>query len=221
MKPKDLYIPIGQEVIIKDKMIFVPQRGEIAPFSFPAWSSSDLFENENPITIEYCSGNGFWILEKAKQHPNRNFIAVERQFLRARKIWAKTHNYGLSNVVVAWAEGMLFTSLCIQDASIEEVYVNFPDPWPKRRHAKNRIIKQPFIREMERIVRTGAHITLVTDDETYSAIMIQEMEQSKPFVSELPPPYYIEPPADYGTSFFDDLFRKKGKQIRFHRYIKK
>lgn len=224
-KAKDLRIPFKEgkrEPLYFEGLIAVPDRSDLHAFVFPGWET--LFGNNNPVVIEYCSGNGSWIEEKARTHPHLNFLACEKRLDRAKKIWAKVKNMkddGLTNLVVAYAEGLLFTKSYIPSASITTVYVNFPDPWPKRRQHKNRIINSVFIEEMARILTPGGTVILVTDDPDYSEWMIQHLQQSPHFAPCFTSPYYIPPPKDYGSSFFDELFRGQMKPIRYHEFKKR
>lgn len=218
---KDFKIPYiwkERHVVIENRVWFVPVRPVKNEFVFTDWQSSSLFATPQPVCIEYCSGNGSWIVEKAKQMPHKNWLAVEKRFDRARKIWVKATNAGLTNLAVALAEGVDLTKQFIPSKSVSEVFVNFPDPWPKRRHEKHRIICPEFVFQLSRISTDCGTITLVTDDEEYSKIMIEEMQQCGLFYSDYPAPYYITAPSDYGTSFFDTLFRDQQKTIRMHRF---
>ena len=222
-KPQDLKLPFAfekRQAIIFDRLWYVPAKVDSPNFSFPGFGDSTLFGNDQPLFIEYCSGNGSWILEKAKLNPTNNYLAVEMSFERARKIWAKIHNMKLTNLVVAWAEGLELTQKYIPHSCVSGIYINFPDPWPKRRHAKYRIINQPFLQEMHRILKPESCITTVTDHEDYSKIMIKEFISHKGFQSLIEAPYFEEPKPDYGSSFFEELFKSKGKTIRLHSFAK-
>ena len=247
---------------------------DFSAFHFPGWKHELLFSAPRPIHIEYCSGNGAWIAEKAKKHPEINWLAVEKRFDRTRKIWSKIKNNGLSNLVAAFAEGMSLSSNYLPSSSVAAIYVNFPDPWPKQRHAKHRIISPFFFHEASRVLEPGGRLIFVTDDEPYSTLFLQlassqtdpvlipenscHLDASKPrdsidrkraeysnidpfsivesrelsrgpsgtnlrelaLVQTLPPPGYAAPPDDYGTSFFDSLFRNQGKPIYYHELVK-
>jgi tRNA (guanine-N7-)-methyltransferase len=222
MKAEDLKIPFTYEErrpIIMNRLWYVPERVALDDFRFPGWNSPDLFGNALPIHIEYCSGNGAWIIEKALQQPEVNFVAVELRFDRARKIWVKLHNMGIKNLIFAWAEGYLLTKTFIPDNSVELISINFPDPWPKRRHARHRLIQKPFLEEMARILRQNATLTFVTDDPDYSEQTTCEFQSVPSFKNAFQTPF-IEPDFNYGSSFFDELWRSKGKTIRLHRFIK-
>lgn len=224
MKPEDLKAPFAwnaRKVLIEDRIFYVPTRCETyADFSFPGWSDSTLFGNSNPVAIEFCSGNGAWIAEKAIENPHLNWVAVEKKFMRVRKIWSKIQNLQLKNLIVICGEAYGAVRRYIPDNSFAAAYINFPDPWPKKRHAKNRLIRPQFVHEIARTLQMGTTFTLVTDDPDYSTRMIEEMGNHTSFASLHPAPYYITEISGYGSSYFDALWRGKGKTIHFHQYAK-
>lgn len=223
VKATELRIPFTwqkRHVTIKDRVWYVPPRVPEDPFVFPGWDHSELFAKAQPVRIEYCSGNGSWIIDQAKKDPHSNWLAVEKQFCRARLIWAKAKNLQLTNLAVALAEGQELTARFIPTNTVDEIFVNFPDPWPKRRHGKHRIIKEPFIIELARIIKPNGTATLVTDDADYSQIMIDEMRANPHFISLFAAPYYVEASSEYGTSFFDSLFRSLDKTIHLHKFVR-
>ena len=104
MKAKDLKPPFdwnSRRVLIHDRIWYSPLRHENEEeFSFPGWNSPELFENDNPVHVEYCSGNGAWIVDKAVNFPEVNWVAVEMKFPRVSKIWAKIKTLNLKNLIV-------------------------------------------------------------------------------------------------------------------------
>lgn len=226
MKAEDLPYPFvrGAEphVVVGDRLWAVPEMGtKDAAFAFPGWNASALFGNDNPVHVEYCSGNGAWIAARAKSDPSVNWVGVEIKFGRVRKIWSKIKNYFLPNLVVLFGEGLQSTRDYIPSGTVDAAYVNFPDPWPKRRHAKNRLIEPVFVAEVVRTLKAGGLFILVTDDEGYSQEMIRVLGANPLLESCYPEPYYITGMEGYGASYFDSLWREKGKTIRFHRFRKK
>jgi len=221
VKAKDFRIPFTWEnrhIVIHDGVWFMPPVLPDDPFVFTSWDM--LFTKKQPVKVEYCSGNGTWIVEKAKTDPHSNWLAVEKQFERARLIWARAKNEGLTNFAIAFAEGVELTKRFFPTASVDEIFVNFPDPWPKRRHAKHRLIRPEFVQELTRIIPSKGIATLVTDNEEYSAIMIKDMLANPLFSSENGAPHFVVASDSYGTSFFDSLFRKQAKTIRLHRFVR-
>ncbi|MBP9842063.1 MAG: tRNA (guanosine(46)-N7)-methyltransferase TrmB [Simkaniaceae bacterium] len=203
MKPKDLKFPHSWEErrpCLMEGILFVPKH-----FEHEMWTGPSFTGN-----IEFCSGNGEWIISKASQHPEVQWIAVEMDFHRARKIYSKRMNLGLNNLLVVCGMAQPFVQYYLQEGSIDRIYINFPDPWPKARHAKHRIVQAPFTAEMKRILKKEGTATLVTDDPTYHEQMKEEMGR-----------YFIQKPwegEDYGTSWFERLWREKGREIHYLRY---
>jgi tRNA (guanine-N7-)-methyltransferase len=224
MKPCNLKSPFtweSRQIVIEDRVWYVPpQADNIGQFCFPGWNDTNLFSNEQPISIEFCSGNGLWIAEKAKRHQDQNWVGVERKFERVRKIWSKIKNLELPNLLAICGEGYFITKHFFLSESISNVYINFPDPWPKTRHAKHRIVQTPFLFEILRILKPGGVITLVTDDELYSKQMIDLNLQVTGFKSLYAAPYYTLELPNYGNSYFEDLWREKGKKIFYHQFQK-
>lgn len=222
VRPSDLKSPFKQlsKTALCERILYVPTRiSEPDSYVFPGWNNEDVFNNGHPIKIEYCSGNGAWITEKAKLEPFCNWVAVEKKWMRVKKIWSKMKNMQLSLLIVC-GEGYKTTRQYFPSNSVDEIYINFPDPWPKKRHFKNRLIQQPFLQEMERILKKGGKWIFVTDDVEYSEWMLKETKEHAAFASVFPDPYFVSEWPDYGNSYFEDLWREKGRIIRYHQFIK-
>jgi tRNA (guanine-N7-)-methyltransferase len=225
MKPKNLKCPFvwkDRRPLIESRILYVPSHYDLhQEWVFPGWDSPEIFGRSGPIEIEYCTGNGDWIIERALAHPDRNWIAVERQFERVRKIWSKMHNFSLSNLFIVCGEAQTFTCFYVPDQSFNAVYINFPDPWPKARHAKKRLLQEPFIREMGRVSVPEATMTIVTDHSSSASQICQTMAKNRNWDSYFPSPYFVTEWKDYGTSYFDSLWREKGLTIHYMRYVLK
>lgn len=225
MKPEDLKSPFSfeeRQILIKDKIWFVPDYFDAYDkFKFPGFSDSEIFGNENPVNLEYCSGNGSWIAKKANENHQVNWVACEIKFGRVRKIWSKIKNLKLPNLFAICGEGNGVTKRYFPSESISQVFINFPDPWPKKRHAKHRIIQAPFVEELNRILKPNGTVTFVTDDVDYSNWTIEFFMANNGFESCYPAPYYSNEQPEYGTSYFDQLWREKGRLIRYHQFRKK
>jgi tRNA (guanine-N7-)-methyltransferase len=150
--------------VLLDKMLYIPgfydqhDQWKILP-----WSNEKIFSQENPVVIEFCSGNGEWICQRAEENPHLNWVAVEKRFDRSRKIWARLHQKKLSNLYIICGEAKIATEYYIPKSSISEIFINFPDPWPKPRHAKNRLITADFLKILTSVTLQEAKATFVTD----------------------------------------------------------
>ncbi len=204
-----------------ERVWYLPSRPiEKSAFTFSGWNDPLLFPKNQPVHLEYCSGNGAWVAAKAAAYPQFNWVAVEKKFDRVRKIWSKIHNLQLSNLLVIFGEAMQLTQTFIPVESIDHIYINFPDPWPKKRHAKNRLLLPPFITELHRILQPQGAVDFVTDDSYHSNEVIAHFLSQPGWKPRDPTPYYIEELAGYGDSYFENLWREKGKQIRYHQFKK-
>jgi tRNA (guanine-N7-)-methyltransferase len=215
MRPVDLPILFTWEErkpLLHEGMLCVPRYyDEHEKFTLDL---KEIFQNENPICVEFCSGNGEWIARAAQSYPEYNWIGVEKQFKRTRQIWAKKQNLGLKNLLPVCGLAEDFCQHYLKDSFIEKAYVNFPDPWPKNSHAKNRIIQRPFIDMLTNVSKPKASLTLVTDDERYSNQMMK-------VVSGHPRWRSVEDcvlPEDYGSSYFNRLWQGLGKYIRYMKF---
>lgn len=221
VKLKSPFIWKERHVLIQDRVWYIPD-GYFAldQFEFPGWVNPQTFSEERPLCLEYCSGNGDWIAAKAQQYPEFNWVGIEKKFERTQKIWGRLKRFNLSNLLVICGEGYRFTSHYLASQTIQSVFINFPDPWPKKRHEKHRLVRVPFIQEVHRILKVKGTLTLVTDDSDYSHFMIEQMQQVLGFTSQFAYPYYLHDYPGYGTSYFDDLWRQQGKKIYYHCFYK-
>lgn len=128
---------------------------------------AELFGNANPIELEIGSGKGTFLVEQAKAHPDINFFGVEWANWFWRYASDRLRRTGCSNARTARAEAMFFLREHVPDASLSVVHVYFPDPWPKKRHHKRRLIQPPFIEEMQRVLIPGGRLQVVTDHHEY------------------------------------------------------
>jgi tRNA (guanine-N7-)-methyltransferase len=214
MQPKDLKFPYRwdeRRPLIADGVLFIPDYyGDHQAWKFPAWQ--EIFQNDCPVVVEYCAGNGAWIAEKARCEPQVNWVAVEWRFDRVRKIWSKMKNFSLQNLFIVCGEAQTFTREYV--TTIDAAYINFPDPWPKEKHAKNRLFQEPFIARLAEVIKKD--ITIVTDDPTYTGQIVREMGIY--FKPAFPDPFYITQWPGYGTSYFENLWREKGRTLHYLRY---
>ncbi len=222
MKPKDLKPPFsrGREKVLLDenrKVFFVPPRVEGPDFRL---DFRTLFGNDHPVHVEYCSGNGDWICQKASACPDMNWIAVEKQFSRVRKIWSKMKNNGIENLFICCGEALTVTDRYFPDESIEGTYINFPDPWPKNKHRKFRLISSLFVASLGRILKPNGFSCLLTDHPEYARESIDLFLRSGSFTPSFEYPHYTDPDENYGSSYFFNLWKEKKSSFHYARFKK-
>ena len=123
---------------------------------------TELFSNKNPIRLEIGMGKGNFILDMAKKNPKINFIGVEKyQSIVCRAI-EKAEKSNLSNVKFICVDAMELSN--IFDKEIDIIYLNFSDPWPKKRHAKRRLTSHLFLPIYDEIFKGEKVIIQKTDN---------------------------------------------------------
>jgi tRNA (guanine-N7-)-methyltransferase len=218
---KDLRIPFAWEErrpAFLDRFFYLPKQFDHEKM-WLKFSDPMIFGNDRPVHLELCSGNGQWIGEQALSNPEINWVAVEMRFDRARKIWLKIFREKIPNLYVVCAEGASFLRHYVEPASIRESFVNFPDPWPKRCHGKHRLIWAPFLELLGQAVGEGGRATMLTDDAAYRDQMIREFAKLNRWQPEFPAPFYRTEWNSYGSSFFGDLWKEKGRESFYIKYI--
>src|ERR1043166_9674539 len=93
-----------------------------------------LFQKSQPLEIELGCGDGSFLVEYARRHPEHNFIGVERLLGRIRKLDRKGRRAGLTNLRGVRIESMYFLEFLLPPRSAIALHIYFPDPWPKRKH---------------------------------------------------------------------------------------
>ena len=222
MKDTDLKIPYTWKTRVPyfgQRLLYVPDFYQDHKEFYSDDYLSFLREKEEVI-VEYCSGNGQWILDQAAKHPDKNFIAVEKRFDRGKKIWRKIHTQALTNLIVVLGDGRDFSKYYLPEKCISSVYINFPDPWPKRCHEKNRILQSPFIGQVKTLLKEKGNIYISTDHKGYledtKKIFLADTDWVCPFQD----PYHVTNLENYGISFFDTLFRQKRESIYYLNFFK-
>jgi tRNA (guanine-N7-)-methyltransferase len=146
-----------------------------------------LFTNRQPLEIELGSGDGSFLAQYAGRHRDGNFIGVERLLGRLRKLERKSSRLGLTNVRAARIEAAYFLEYLLPPKTIEALHIYFPDPWPKRKHRKNRLLNQRFTHLARAALLPGGKVYLRTDDADYFAQM-KSVFGTCPFFQEIPTP---------------------------------
>lgn len=221
MKAKDVkprYNFQSRKPYLEEKLLFIPTfYDKHHQFIMPDFASKEIFSQKKPIHVEFCSGNGEWIIKAAQENPEIGWIAVEMKFSRVRKIHAKTRNLHLDNILVVWARGEDFIDHYLPPSSIDAAFVHFPDPWPKTRHAKHRIVQKEFCHKLSLCLKKEGRLYLITDDKTYRDQMIDIVNID--YIPENNKLY--ESRSHAFNSYFYRLFSAKNKEIFNVQYIKK
>jgi tRNA (guanine-N7-)-methyltransferase len=178
-----------------------------------------IFGNDNPLVVEIGSGNGHFLVECAINNPWKNYIGTEILYGRTRKFHAKIKKRSLHNIAVFRGDARQFVWEYLYESCVHEFIILFPDPWPKKRHYKHRLLGEPFIRMMgTRLVDVGT-VSVATDHEGYRDWIIDEFGKVSCFTNPHKQGYTLYPP-DYPKTLFEQRLRERGKNIYFMEFKK-
>lgn len=190
--------------------------GEYA--NYERLTGEDFFGNKNPFNIEIGIGNGEFSAEYAKKYPEQNFLGFEVMKRIFHKAVTKARQVESGNIRLIHFDATFFVSI-MEDGCVDNFYMNFPDPWPKKKHKKRRILKTPFIELMTKKLRPGGTLCIATDQIDYA----EEIAENLKPVAELESVYntiYIEQLDDYlPTKYYRKFVPELG--VHFFRLRKK
>ncbi len=179
----------------------------------------NIFRNNNPLVVEIGSGNGHFLVDYAKSHPEYNFIGVEILMGRAKKFYSKIVKRSLQNIAVFRGDARRFLWEYLYEESVQEFIFLFPDPWPKKRHHKHRLLNTQFIPMLETRLIKGGLVSIATDFCEYRDWILNEFKKIVSF-KNLFKNGYSTYPHDYPGTLFEERFRKSGKGIYYMQFIK-
>jgi tRNA (guanine-N7-)-methyltransferase len=160
-----------------------------------------LFGNGQPVELELGAGDGSFMLKYAALHPGRNFLAIERLFGRLKKIDRKGRRQGLGNIRALRMEASYLMDWMIPPGSLSAIHVYFPDPWPKKRHHRRRLINEAFVLRAAKALMPGGLMLCRTDDTGYFSQMTEVFDPSADFVRATEPPGLLEVKTDFEADF--------------------
>ena len=124
-----------------------------------------IFGRIAPLQVDLGCGDGSFLCELASRYPEKNFLGTERMVGRVAKSCRKSAN--LENVRVLNVESSYAVGYLLPERSVETFYLLFPDPWPKRRHHRRRIVTKAFLESTHRALENGGILQIATDQFDY------------------------------------------------------
>jgi len=127
-----------------------------------------IFGSAAPLEIELGAGTGDFIIARAAEFPNRNFLAIESSAVVWRILAVRSGGAALRNLRVVRMDGRTLVNLMIGPESVSAYHVYFPDPWPKERHHKRRLFTPYLVANLERTLAPGGALYVATDVGDYA-----------------------------------------------------
>lgn len=199
-------------------------------------SLKDRISSSNPsrIILEYGSGSGEHLLSLAKMKPDALCIGFELRFKRAVRTIQKAEVHDINNVIVMRTKSensfQYFASneqgSDTDSRAVDEIYINFPDPWEKKRWLKHRILRLETMRSIASILKKNGFVSVKTDHREYFESFISELKECSDFPYKIEVMSYDLKEDEFSDSFpeagikteFEKLFRSQGKPICYARF---
>ncbi len=176
---------------------------------------AEVFGNRNRVVVEIGSGKGRFLIASAMEQPDVNFIGIEKSLHYYRVIRERVEKRGLRNVRVINHDAFLVLQKMFADQSVSELHIYFPDPWPRKRQQKRRIVRPESLAEMRRVLVDSGSGIYVTDHREY-------FEAAEPLIAQFfRTETRIPAPADPPRTNYEAKYRAQGREIYEVRFWKR
>lgn len=140
---------------------------------------NNIFGNDNPVEIDLGCGDGGFLVTYAQVHPKINLFGTERLMGRLNKIIRKQAQLQINNLKVARIESSYFIKYLVSPNSLSAIHLYFPDPWPKKRHEKHRLVQAGFAHDCFNAINSTGAIYIRTDNVDYYEQMCEVFRNEK------------------------------------------
>jgi tRNA (guanine-N7-)-methyltransferase len=162
------------------------------------WNPEALFGRAAPLEVEVGSGKGLFLRSAAAARPEVDFLGIEVAHKYAAFAAAGLAKAGLPNALVISGDGLRLFAELIPDNSLAAVHVYFPDPWWKKRHRRRRVMRESFLRDVQRTLLPGGSLHFWTDVEEYFRTSLELLAACTTLRGPLPVP---ETPAEHDMAY--------------------
>lgn len=187
-----------------------PYPNEFVPEDYYArLEPSDIFDNDQPLEVDLGAGDGSYTLSLAEHYPERNFLAVERLLGRVSKICRRSKEMGLTNLKVLRLESAYTAEWLLPRHSVSRLHLVCPDPWPKAKHHRRRMIQNEFLETVTNLLVPGGVFIFKTDHDEY-------FEWAEEYVTAFPKLQITDFPAENfdPKSDFQRQWEAEGKRLQ-------
>jgi len=172
-----------------------------------------IFGNDRPTCLEIGFGNGDALAAMAAAHPERNYLGIEVHRPGVGHLLLELEREGLENVRVLRHDAAEVLSRGLPDGSLQGVYLFFPDPWPKKKHHKRRIVQTGFLAQLARVIRPGGFVHMATDWEDYARWMLELLEAAPGLRNSAADGGYVPRPQDRPLTRFEQRGQRLGHGV--------
>ncbi len=197
-----------------------PPGPRVPPAHGPLIDPGAVFGRRAALVVEVGFGRGDTLLDAAAARPDRDHVGIEVHAPGIGYFLARAHDRGIGNVRVLFGDAREVLRHRFPDRSLEEVRIWFPDPWPKARHHKRRLVQPGFAELAASRLEPGGRILAATDDEDYARQMLSVFESSPMLENLAGPGAFWSGPTERPCTRFEERGRRRGAGIRDLRFAR-
>lgn len=175
--------------------------------------TAELFKTEKPLVLEIGFGGGEHLAAQAARSNDALFIGCEPFMNGVASLLVLMDDHGLDNIKI-WPEDVRLLMEKMPDHCLDQVIILFPDPWPKRRHFKRRLINEHLLTMLSRVMKKGALLTIATDHPGYASWVAHRLSAHPSFQSESSAPFSLLPPKHW----VETRYQSKAKKLAMPTY---
>ena len=184
--------------------------GEFVPADyFRKLERAEVCTGDRPLEVDLGCGDGSFLMEMAREFPDRDFLGTERLLGRVRKVCKKITRRRLGNAKVLRLESRYTVEWLLPEASVSRLHLLCPDPWPKLRHNRRRIVQEPFLEAVRNALVPGGEFLFMTDHEEY----FQWAREKVGAFGKLEPLEWNEDSFFYPKTDFQVQWEEEGKSM--------
>lgn len=173
------------------------------------------------IELEIGCGNGKFITELAMNNKDKYFLGIEYSYKAAKKAVSKAYKRDIKNLTVIFGEANNVLAKYINGKYLfDKIYLNFPDPWPKKKHAHRRIFNENFLEKMHPILKDDGIFYSVTDDDNYALEIMNPIYKKSQILKNVLESDYVHKLEGYGVTLYEEKMRAIGHNIYFFAHCK-
>ena len=177
------------------------------------WRFKDLFGRQADTVMEIGFGMGASLLTMAKQRPDLNFLGVEVHRAGIGSLVADLHDHAITNVRIATFDAVEVLKTCLMDEALAGVQLFFPDPWPKLRHHKRRLLQADFVRLLVPKIKSGGFVHCATDWQAYAEHMLTVLTEESDLHNQQQAGGYAPRPVTRPQTKFEERGNRLGHGV--------
>ena len=184
----------------------------------PDWSQT--FPNDYPMKLEIGFGNGSFLIDMAMREPRSNFVGLDMYHKGIRKTITRADKRLIENIHVVYGDARQRTESIFENETLQTIYINFPDPWPKKRHIKRRLLTPSFIETLSNKLISAGELRIATDTESYARDILTYLENSS-LENKAGSFQFLDSRENIPQSKYEKNYIIEGKKIYYLDFIKR